>query len=176
MRPLTPPRKGFAAMRESTTAVEQKFAKILAVFESLTAHQQTSVLKALTALKKSVSHADSSVSPIVTTDASFEARQNERSGCSIEVSYTADDHFCSERIRNISGGGIYIETSKIIAPGKKLSLTFSIPNTRHNFKLNGVVVRSTQGGIGVKFEDITQHQRELLDYIVKTRNRHEHQV
>ena len=155
-------------------SIELKFAKILAAFESLTAHQQTSVLKALTAIKKSVGHADPSASPAGTTDVNIEARQNERSSCSIEVSYTADDHFFSERIRNISGGGIYIETPKIISLGKKLSITFSIPDTRHNFKLNGVVVRSTQGGIGVKFEDITQHQRQLLDYIVKTRNRHEH--
>ena len=158
-------------MRDGTTAVELKFAKILTTFESLTANQQNSVLKALTAIKKSSPNQDPGPPPPTEEKSGIEARQNDRASCSIEVSYTAGDHFFSERIKNISGGGLYIETPQLIAPGEKLSLTFSIPNTSHNFKLQGVVVRSSEGGIGVQFESITEHQKQLIDYIVNDQNR-----
>ena len=83
------------------------------------------------------------------------------------VDFTTRGHAFKDFIKNISPGGVFIETSIPFSVGQELSLTFALPNCQKHIKITGEVVRITPQGIGVKFGMLKQQQettnREKLD-------------
>jgi hypothetical protein len=71
------------------------------------------------------------------------------------VDYATQGHAYKDFIRNISPGGVYIETPMPFSVGQELSLTFALPTYEKHIKISGEIVRVDSQGIGVKFKAAT---------------------
>ena len=83
------------------------------------------------------------------------------------VDYSTQDRVYRDFIKDISTGGVFIETQRPLPVGREISMAFSFPNLRQNFKINGDVVRMDPKGIGVAFVKSSEDQTETLDFCVK---------
>jgi len=87
-------------------------------------------------------------------------RRHPRIPCSIAV--TLDGLF-TDFIRNISVGGVFIETSEAFQPGKALELEFSLPNQDKRFKVIGNIAWRSPEGIGVRFTAVSEDLRKRIE-------------
>jgi len=81
-----------------------------------------------------------------------ERRRHPRKDCSIPVRVGRWQVF-TERIRNISMGGVFIKTSAPVFHGEDVTLVFSLPNKASPVKINGHVVWKAAEGVGVEFRE-----------------------
>jgi Tfp pilus assembly protein PilZ len=54
--------------------------------------------------------------------------------------------------RDISLGGIFVETTEKLTPGQKVEISLPFANQDRHIKMNGKVVRVTNDGVGVQFD------------------------
>jgi len=81
------------------------------------------------------------------------ARKHPRKGWKIAVEYyTTEDQVLRDYIKDISSGGVYIETKMPFTIGQELNLKFPMPNFRKLVKVTGEIVWTSPQGIGVKFK------------------------
>ncbi|MGD9234544.1 MAG: PilZ domain-containing protein, partial [Desulfobacterales bacterium] len=84
-----------------------------------------------------------------------EKRKYPRRSTLMEITYSSDQRRIFEDfIRNVSAGGLFIETNLVTELGQKLTMTFSHPDSGDPIKVLGKVIRSDSEGIGVKFDKI----------------------
>ena len=84
-----------------------------------------------------------------------EKRKYPRRSTLMEITYSSDQRRIFEDfVRNISAGGLFIETNLITELGQKLTMTFSHPDSGDPIKVLGKVIRVDSGGIGVKFNTL----------------------
>ena len=84
-----------------------------------------------------------------------EKRKHPRKSTLIDITYSSDQRRIFEDfVRNISAGGLFIETSLLSELGQKLTMTFSHPNSGDPIKVLGKVIRVDSEGIGVKFNKL----------------------
>ncbi len=84
-----------------------------------------------------------------------EKRKYPRRSTLIDINYSSDQRRIFEDfVRNISAGGLFIETNLLSEIGQKLTMTFSHPNSGEPIKVSGKIVRVDSGGIGVKFNKL----------------------
>jgi Tfp pilus assembly protein PilZ len=85
------------------------------------------------------------------------------------VDYSNQDGVYKDFIKDISYGGVFIETSTPFSIGQEISLTFPIPNQQTHIKITGEIVRVSNQGIGIKFKIADEGQgtiiKALLDMI-----------
>ena len=79
-----------------------------------------------------------------------ERRKHPRKPCSIPVTVGTWRVF-KEFVKNVSRGGMYIETDAPFSPGEHITLTFSYANQPNPVRITARVVRKTNKGIGVEF-------------------------
>ncbi len=86
-------------------------------------------------------------------------REHYREDVSIEVDCSTDDIQCQDSIKNLSSGGVFIETDENYSMGQKIMVTFSIPKYKFDNKITlvGEVVRIEPTGVGVKFNEPVPH-------------------
>ena len=71
------------------------------------------------------------------------------------IAYSSDKRRVFEDfVRNISAGGLYIETNLVSELGQQLNMTFSHPDSGSPIKVLGKIVRVDSGGIGVRFNKL----------------------
>ncbi len=88
---------------------------------------------------------------------SRDERRYERKPYSMSVEYVAQDHSSKGLIKDISIGGVLLETSEIggsFSIGEDIILTIQYPDQEKYIKIRGEVVRIERQTIGVKFEKI----------------------
>ena len=86
-----------------------------------------------------------------------EKRKYPRRSTLINITYSSDQRRIFEDfVRNISVSGLYIETNLLSELGQKLIMTFSHPDSGNPIKVIGKVIRVDSGGIGVKFNKLTE--------------------
>jgi Tfp pilus assembly protein PilZ len=78
------------------------------------------------------------------------------------IDYTVGGRYYRDFIRNISGGGLFIETSNEFSEGQNILMTFVSPNYQRPFKINGKIIRAQADGVGVKFKIESQVQESVL--------------
>ena len=84
-----------------------------------------------------------------------EKRKYPRKSTLIDISYSSDQRRIFEDfVRNISAGGLYIETNLVTELGQKLTMIFSHPDSGDPIKVLGKIIRVDSEGIGVKFDKI----------------------
>jgi type IV pilus assembly protein PilZ len=105
-------------------------------------------------------------------------RQFERVLVDLEVDYRCEDTFLFAYITDISAMGIFVQTNSPEPSGTKLNLRFMVPSQKLPFELEGEVIwvnpyrpgdrENLNPGMGVRFVDLTQADRERLTELVKT--------
>ena len=84
-----------------------------------------------------------------------EKRKYPRRSTLIGITYSSDQRRIFEDfVRNISAGGLFIETNLLSEIGQKLTMTFSHPGSGDPIKVLGKVIRVDSKGIGVKFNKL----------------------
>ncbi|MCF6249571.1 MAG: PilZ domain-containing protein [Desulfobacula sp.] len=86
-------------------------------------------------------------------------RLNRRS----EVAVAGTNRVIQTDMRDISGSGVYINTSGKFAMDERVRVVFTVPDFEKPFKLQGKIVRVEQQGMAIKFEDITPYFKTILD-------------
>ena len=79
-------------------------------------------------------------------------REYPRKETSIYALLEFDDLFFSEFIKNISSGGLYIETEAPLSVNKELSIRFLRPDTKSPTRVTGKIVRVDSKGLGIQFD------------------------
>jgi Tfp pilus assembly protein PilZ len=72
-------------------------------------------------------------------------------------------------IRDISAGGVFIETKDAFEQDQQVALCFTLTESNESlpFKIKGRVSRIYPDGIGVQYENVTQYQRDIIDTLIK---------
>ncbi len=84
-----------------------------------------------------------------------EKRKHARRSAVIDITYSSDKRRVFEDfVRNISAGGLYIETKLVSELGQQLNMTFSHPESGNPIKVVGKIVRVDSEGIGVRFNKL----------------------
>ena len=95
-----------------------------------------------------------------------ERRQHERSRLIIDVFFNGDDLTGVASTKDISPGGLYMNTQAEIPEGA--ALTLRIPLEGHDVVCNGEVVYSNPGrGVGVTFQGLSDEDRAHLESALK---------
>jgi Tfp pilus assembly protein PilZ len=95
-------------------------------------------------------------------------RKQPRKSCKITVSYAKylpDQRrfdVSSNYIQDISTGGAFIDTSDLLGIGQELLLSFAANDSQKPHKITAEIIRCTSQGIGVKFKDLTEQQKEMI--------------
>jgi uncharacterized protein (TIGR02266 family) len=90
-------------------------------------------------------------------------REHPRKPCFIAVDYADRERAFKDFIKNISTGGVFIETDTPFSVGRDLTLTFSSSNYERPIKITGEIVRAGRVGIGVKFKTENQHLEAMIE-------------
>jgi type IV pilus assembly protein PilZ len=100
----------------------------------------------------------------------IENRKSHREPVNILADYSISGQFKNDLIKNLSEGGVFIETNEVLEVGEYIVLTYNNPNNNENVKIGGVVVRKEQRGVGVKFnigskidKEKTQKRKEQVE-------------
>jgi hypothetical protein len=97
-----------------------------------------------------------------------ERRRHERSRLIIDVFFNGDDLTGVASTKDISPGGLYMNTQAEIPEGSVLTLR--IPVEGHDVVCNGEVVYSNPGrGVGVTFQGLSDEDRAHLEEALKVR-------
>ena len=97
-----------------------------------------------------------------------EKREHERKPFFIVVDYSTEERVYKDWIKNISAGGVFIETHMPFSVGQDVSLTFPLPNYQKYIKIIGEVVRIDLQGIGVRFKMANQDQEKIIKSLLET--------
>ena len=101
-----------------------------------------------------------------------ERRHARRVPIEIQIQYETADGFFQDYMRNLSLGGIFIETSEPLPVRTKLKVQFCLPEMSRPIVADGVVVhtlRVGQGrnpsvsGMGIKFSELDPSSRQMLE-------------
>jgi Tfp pilus assembly protein PilZ len=80
------------------------------------------------------------------------ARKHPRKQWVIPVDLATRDQTFKESIKDISNGGVFIETKNPFSTGEEVTLIFQLPNRTKPLEVIGKIVRSDPTGIGVRFK------------------------
>ncbi len=92
-------------------------------------------------------------------------REYERKPFNTTVDYSTESGSHRDFIKDISNGGVFIETRIPYSVGEEISMTFLLPEQEKKIKIQGVIVRVDAQGIGVKFK-MSQVQKEIVKSFV----------
>ncbi len=84
------------------------------------------------------------------------SRKHKRKQLLLPVNLATEKISSNDFIKDISNGGVFIETGISFSIGEELSLIFKLPNNNKFIKATGMIVRTNEHGIGVKFKRLTK--------------------
>jgi Tfp pilus assembly protein PilZ len=110
------------------------------------------------------------VTTVSLEEAETSMRENPRKPCLINANYKIQGQTFKSYILDISIGGVFIETSEKFPIGKEVVLKFSLPNHPQPFTLVGKIAWTSPRGIGLKFDDVTFQQGDMLKSFVEEKD------
>ncbi len=84
---------------------------------------------------------------------SKERREYPRKACSAAVAGASWGPTFNGCIKNISAGGVFIETPHAFAVDEEIVLSFTLPGQDEPIKIVGKIVWNVPGGVGIQFTD-----------------------
>lgn len=94
-------------------------------------------------------------------------RATPRKKCTMTTDYAIGDRAYRNFVKDISETGVFVQTSNPLTIGDEIVQSFSLSNKQIPFKFTGEIVRSGKDGFGVKFKNLTQYQKDILQSIFK---------
>lgn len=96
-------------------------------------------------------------------------REYPRLTCYLMVDFASDGKAYRSTIRDISAGGVFIETHDPFEQGQEISLCFTLSEDQEMlpFKIDGKVMRTFHDGIGVQYENVTDYQRDIISALIE---------
>ena len=98
-------------------------------------------------------------------------RKFPRVPCNISLDLACDGRAINCFARDISAGGMFVESCERFEMGQSVAMCFSLANDRLALKLNGRVVRIEHGGIGIEYEELTGYQQEIMKDLINQLHR-----
>lgn len=83
-----------------------------------------------------------------------EERTYHRRQTSIYAVFSGQDCYFRDYIKDISAGGLFIETDTALFINQELVITFFLPNSQKPIKIKGKVVRTDSKGFGIEFDEL----------------------
>jgi len=102
----------------------------------------------------------------------MEKRERPRILIALAITYESGDDFLSSFLTDISGGGVFIGTTKPMEISTRLQVCFHIPGISDSMLVTGTVVwvrnleSSDNPGMGVRFDEMEPGDRERLDHFL----------
>ncbi len=96
-------------------------------------------------------------------------RRHSRYDCLVGVDYDISDWTYQCYMRDISEGGAYIETEHAVRVGQRLIMSLASPVLEQTCAINGTVVRRDPKGIGVRFDELTLQQKQVIRSLTESR-------
>jgi len=137
---------------EKTTNDLSVKSKLITLIDYMSEEMQIKLLKFL----------EEKLNITVTGDLKIEKRGNNRRSCLIFVDYIIQGNAFKSYILDVSAFGVFIETNESFPVGHDISMTFSLPNHKKPFNLDGKIVWSGSQGFGVKFNYLPPRQKDLI--------------
>ncbi len=105
-------------------------------------------------------------------------RQHRRVSLRTEVHLESDSNFYAGIANNVSQGGLFVASERLLAKGSVLDLEFSIPDGGPSIRTTGLVrwlredLEGIEGppGMGVQFVELDERARERLEIFVQHRD------
>jgi len=104
-------------------------------------------------------------------------RTDGRCNAALKVSYDSYNEFISEYSKNVSRGGIFINTRRHHEINEIVDLSLIVPGLDHPLKIKGEVIHirihnvpDEDAGVGIKFLDIDSESRKALIDFMKSRD------
>jgi Tfp pilus assembly protein PilZ len=96
-------------------------------------------------------------------------REYPRLSCYLMVDFAAGGKAYRSCIRDISANGVFIETGDSFEVGQDIALCFTLTESEESlpFKVQGKVMRLYPDGIGVRYENMTAYQRNILNTLIE---------
>jgi uncharacterized protein (TIGR02266 family) len=107
-------------------------------------------------------------------------RRSERLQHELLVAYRTVDGFVTDFAVNISQGGLFINTRKLLPVGSTVRLLISLPDARFPFDLTGRVIRVSEfnnpnnevPGMGIEFLNLSDEMKARLgEFVQKMKDR-----
>ena len=94
-------------------------------------------------------------------------RGHTRKSCMLNIDYTVEDRNFEGFMLDISPAGAFIETGEPFSAGQPIRLSFSLPNSPGRLNITGEILWKGMLGIGVKFNDMTSKQIDLISAFMR---------
>jgi type IV pilus assembly protein PilZ len=103
-------------------------------------------------------------------------RQDHRIPIQMLVDYKSGGNYLFDFCKDLGTGGVFIETSRPLAMGAELELTFTIPDSKETLRTKGTVIWSQppvaerpdiNPGMGVQFTNFSAGNRKMLDHFME---------
>jgi hypothetical protein len=95
-------------------------------------------------------------------------RTKPRNPCLIPVNYTLEERNFNSFILDINSFGAYIETSEPFPIGRQINLTFFNPFSHKHIDLTGQIIWSNNDAIGVRFNNLPRHRKDMIAFFAET--------
>jgi hypothetical protein len=95
-------------------------------------------------------------------------RTKPRNPCLIPVNYTLEERNFNSFILDINSFGAYIETSEPFPVGQEIDLTFFNPFSHKHIDLAGQIIWSSAYAIGVRFNNLPRHRKDVITFFAET--------
>ncbi len=96
-------------------------------------------------------------------------RKHKRYECHVAAQYEVDNQRFQCFLRDISVGGAYLETDRLIKIGQSLTLFLSESVEESQVPIEGKAVHRDHHGVGVQFKTLTLKQKKLIRSILLSR-------
>jgi hypothetical protein len=107
--------------------------------------------------------------PVTTIDldaGDSQMRQKARTACHLRAVCLVDGRTFDTVITDLSTVGMFIQTPSAYPPGKPIRVGCRLPDRPKALVLNGEVLRSEAGGVGVRIDGLTaEHEKAIRSFI-----------
>lgn len=97
----------------------------------------------------------------------MERRKHSRKTCFFaEVDYAAQNGVYTDPIKNISNGGVFIETDTSLNVGTDITMLFSDLARIDLIRIAGDIIRTTPNGVAVKFSISDEMKKKNMEKFI----------
>ena len=93
-------------------------------------------------------------------------RGYQRKRIETEIDIASDDIIIQTSTLDISASGVYADTKENIAVNQEVTIVLNLKGISYPLKLSGKIVRADENGIGIEFQNIGSHLKELIDSVL----------